>query len=86
MLSRYLQFQKEFHFYDVKVNLEHHYKAFMKISELFGSVKLRLFSCFPLRTAFILCYMTLDTKIINRHILMNKTTNSNFWGGSESKQ
>ncbi|RCH99918.1 hypothetical protein CU097_014140 [Rhizopus azygosporus] len=66
-------FKKDSIYYDVKANPEFHYKAFMKISELFVSEKLHQFVCFPLRTTFIPCYMTLDSKIVNHHILKNKT-------------
>ncbi|KAI7902285.1 uncharacterized protein BX663DRAFT_531307 [Cokeromyces recurvatus] len=85
-------FKKDSIFYDVNVNPECHYKAFMKISELFVSEKLRQFSCFPLRTTFIPCYMTLDSNIIDHPILKNKTAfkmdnRSQIWGrDSESKQ
>ncbi|GAA5807290.1 hypothetical protein MFLAVUS_000647 [Mucor flavus] len=32
-----------------------------------------MFACFPLRTTFIPCYMTLDSKIIHHHILKKKS-------------
>ncbi|CEG77329.1 hypothetical protein RMATCC62417_12103 [Rhizopus microsporus] len=67
------KFKKDFIFYDVKSNPECHYKVFMKIAELFDSEGLRQFSCFPLRTTFIPCYMTLDFKIIHYNVLKNKT-------------
>lgn len=66
-------FTKDSIFYDVKVNPEFHYKAFMKISELFASEDLYQCVCFPLRTTFIPCYMTLDSMIVNHHILKSKT-------------
>ncbi|ORE02998.1 hypothetical protein BCV72DRAFT_338324 [Rhizopus microsporus var. microsporus] len=65
--------KKDSTFYDIKSNPECHYKAFMKISELFDSEGLRQFSCFPVRTISIPCYMTLDFKSIHYNVLKNKT-------------
>ncbi|KAI8641942.1 hypothetical protein BD408DRAFT_417380 [Parasitella parasitica] len=59
-------------FYDVNANPENHFKAFVKLAELFESVQLKQFFCFPLRTTFIPCYMTLDNKIIHYHIIQSK--------------
>ncbi|KAI8641376.1 hypothetical protein BD408DRAFT_418170 [Parasitella parasitica] len=59
-------------FYDVKANPENHFKAFVKLAELFEAVQLKQFFCFPLRTTFIPCYMTLDNKIIHHHIIQSK--------------
>lgn len=67
------KFKKDSIFYDIKSNHECHYKAFMKIAERFDSEELRQFSCFPLRTTFIPCYMTLGFKIIHYNILKSKT-------------
>jgi hypothetical protein len=55
------------------VNPECHYKAFFKIAQLFDSEELRQFSCFPLQTSFIPCYMALDSKVIHQNILKLKT-------------
>jgi hypothetical protein len=71
-------------YYDVKASPENHFKAFSKLAELFESEQLKQFSCFPLRTSFIPCYMTLDSKIIHHHILKSKkkpTTESKFQPG-----
>ncbi|ORE09056.1 hypothetical protein BCV72DRAFT_321325 [Rhizopus microsporus var. microsporus] len=76
VLQSYLnnyKFKKDSIFYDVKSNTECHYMAFMKIAELFDSEGLRQFSCFPLRTTSIPCYMTLDFKIVHCNVLKNKT-------------
>ncbi|KAI8636825.1 hypothetical protein BD408DRAFT_425546 [Parasitella parasitica] len=59
-------------FYDVKANPENHFKAFLKLAELFESVQLKQFFCFPSRTTFIPCYMTLDNKIIHHHIIQSR--------------
>jgi hypothetical protein len=66
------KFKKDSIFYNVKVNPECHYKAFFKITQLFDSEELRQFSCFPLRTSSIPCYMTLDSKVIHQNILKLK--------------
>ncbi|KAI8646270.1 hypothetical protein BD408DRAFT_410483, partial [Parasitella parasitica] len=59
-------------FYDIKANPENHFKAIVKLAELFEAVQLKQFFCFPLRTTFIPCYMTLDNKIIHYHIIQSK--------------
>lgn len=66
------KFQKNSIFYDVKVRPENHLEALYEIAELFESKQLKQFICFPLRTAFIPCYMTLDSKIIHHHIIKSK--------------
>jgi hypothetical protein len=78
-------FKKNSIYYDVKVSPGNHFKAFSKLAELFESEQLKQFSCFPLRTSFIPCYMTLDSKIIHHHVLKSKknpTARSKFqtWG------
>ncbi|KAI8638668.1 hypothetical protein BD408DRAFT_422626 [Parasitella parasitica] len=64
------KFKMDSIFYDVKANPESHFKVFVKLAELFDSVK--QFFCFPSRTMFIPCYMTLDNKIIYYHIIQSK--------------
>ncbi|KAG1457555.1 hypothetical protein G6F55_005862 [Rhizopus delemar] len=61
------------------------FKAFLRLAELSEAEQTKQFACFPLRTAFIPCYMTLDSKITHSHILKSKKnikTGSRFetWG------
>lgn len=66
-------FQKDPIYYDVKIKPEYHFKAFFKMAEMLETQKNETFACFPLRTTFIPCYMTIDSKIVHHHILNNKT-------------
>ncbi|KAI9256066.1 hypothetical protein EDC94DRAFT_586909 [Helicostylum pulchrum] len=66
-------FQRKSIFYDVKARPANHFKAFMRIAGLFALEGITQFACFPLRTTFIPCYMTLDSKIVHFHILKYKT-------------
>ncbi|KAG1054613.1 hypothetical protein G6F43_003387 [Rhizopus delemar] len=61
------------------------FKAFLRLAELSEAEQTKQFACFPLRTAFIPCYMTLNSKITHSHILKSKKnikTGSRFetWG------
>ncbi|KAI7895473.1 uncharacterized protein EV154DRAFT_573288 [Mucor mucedo] len=66
-------FQRNSVYYDVKARPENHFKAFFKLAVMFEAKKMKMFTCFPLRTTFIPCYMTLDSKIIHHHILKKKS-------------
>ena len=59
-------------FYDVKIQPEQHMKAFHYITAFLqkGSSS---FSCFPIRSTFIPCFMTLDSKILHKNVLKYKT-------------
>lgn len=65
-------FQKEPIFYDVVASPEKYFKAFWKLAQLSEAYDVKPFACFPLRRTFIPCYMTVDSKILNHHILKNK--------------
>ncbi|KAG1038652.1 hypothetical protein G6F43_012661 [Rhizopus delemar] len=78
-------FQKNSIYYDVMASPKNHFKAFFRLAELSEAEQTKQFACFPLRTTFIPCYMTLDSKIIHHHILKSKKnleTGSKFetWG------
>ncbi|KAG1138193.1 hypothetical protein G6F37_009653 [Rhizopus arrhizus] len=78
-------FQKNSIYYEVMASPKNHFKAFFRLAELSEAKQMRQFACFPLRTTFIPCYMTLDSKIIHYHILKSKKkpkTRSKFetWG------
>ena len=75
LLSMYAveyRFRKDSIFYDVAANPENHFKAFFKIAELSETNQMKAFACFPIRTTFIPSYMTLDSKILNLHIIKSK--------------
>ncbi|KAI8637476.1 hypothetical protein BD408DRAFT_457997, partial [Parasitella parasitica] len=55
------KFEKYSTFHDIKPNPECHYKAFMKIFEIFDSEELRQFSCYSIRTTFIPCGVWVET-------------------------
>ncbi|KAG1426211.1 hypothetical protein G6F58_001594 [Rhizopus delemar] len=87
-LSSYLKdytFQENSIYYDVMASPENHFKAFFRLAELSEAEQTKQFACFPLRTTFVPCYMTLDSKIIHYHVLKSKKnlkTGSKFetWG------
>ncbi|KAG0846692.1 hypothetical protein G6F17_013212 [Rhizopus arrhizus] len=88
LLSSYPEdytFQKNSIYYDVMASPKNHFKAFFRLAELSEAEQTKQFACFPIRTAFIPCYMTLDSKIIHHHVLKSKKnlkTGSKFetWG------
>ncbi|KAG1085802.1 hypothetical protein G6F42_021245 [Rhizopus arrhizus] len=88
LLSSYPEdytFQKNSIYYDVMASPKNHFKAFFRLAELSEAEQMKQFACFPLRTTFIPCYMTLDSKIIHHHVLKSKKnpkTGSKFetWG------
>lgn len=59
-------------FYDIKASPDQHFNAFFQLTKLCQSNDLKSFHCFPLRHAFVPSYMTIDTKIVNYHILKRK--------------
>ncbi|KAG1038925.1 hypothetical protein G6F43_012612 [Rhizopus delemar] len=80
-------FQKNSIYYDVMASPKNHFKAFFRLAELSEAEQMKQFACFPLRSTFIPCYMTLDSKIIHYHILKSKKnpkTGSKFetWGAA----
>jgi hypothetical protein len=87
-LSNYSEdytFQKNSIYYDVMASPKNHFKAFFRLAELSEAEQTKQFACFPLRTTFIPCYMTLDSKIIHYHVIKSKKntkTGSKFetWG------
>ncbi|EIE85196.1 hypothetical protein RO3G_09906 [Rhizopus delemar RA 99-880] len=80
-------FQKNSIYYDVMASPKNHFKAFLRLAQLSEAEQTKQFACFPLRSTFIPCYMTLDSKIIHYHILKSKKnpkTGSKFetWGAA----
>ncbi|KAG1367330.1 hypothetical protein G6F61_013004 [Rhizopus arrhizus] len=65
-------FQKNSIYYNVMASPKNHFKAFFRLAELSEAEQTKQFACFPLRTTFISCYMTLDSKIIHYHVLKSK--------------
>ncbi|KAG1480049.1 hypothetical protein G6F57_005650 [Rhizopus arrhizus] len=65
-------FQKNSIYYDVMASPKNHFKAFFRLAELSEAEQTKQFACFPLRTTFISCHMTLDSKIIHYHVLKSK--------------
>ncbi|KAG2210265.1 hypothetical protein INT47_003250 [Mucor saturninus] len=66
-------FQKDSIYYDIAAKPENHFDAFFQLAKLVEAKTGKVFICFPLRTSFIPCYMTLDAKIIHFHILKNES-------------
>ncbi|KAI9350428.1 hypothetical protein BD770DRAFT_461523, partial [Pilaira anomala] len=63
------KFKKNSIYYDLKASPRKHLFAYYKLAKLFESYKLKSFRCFPLRTSFVPAHMTIDTMILNNHIL-----------------
>lgn len=70
-------FQKTSIYYDVKANPGKHFKAFHKLTKLCQANQIKVYQCYPLRSSFIPGYMTLDTTIVNYHILKYKNKKEN---------
>ncbi|KAG1054993.1 hypothetical protein G6F43_003024 [Rhizopus delemar] len=70
--SKEYTFQENSIYYDVMASPKNHFKAFLRLTELSGAEQKKQFAYFPLRSAFIPCYMTLDSKTIHYHILKSK--------------
>ncbi|KAI7904973.1 uncharacterized protein BX663DRAFT_484320 [Cokeromyces recurvatus] len=78
-------FEKNSIYYDVVAHPNNHFKDYYKLATILEAENMKTFICFPIRTAFIPCYITLDTKIVHLHILKKKgayTSQSKFetWG------
>ncbi|KAK9693900.1 hypothetical protein K7432_013685 [Basidiobolus ranarum] len=57
--------------------------AFYMLPKIYEDNNMKSFNCFPLRKGFIPSYMTIDTNILNYHILKNKNFTGNkvdIWG------
>lgn len=65
------QFSNQSIYYDSKANPLKHIKAYYRLSKMCEVLQDKTFNCFPLRRGFITCYMTIDTRILNTHILNN---------------
>lgn len=79
LLSTYpksYRFEKDSIYYDIVSRPQNHFKAFFKLASICESLKSDCFVCFPQRTLFIPTYMTIDSKIVNFHILKNKKVSS----------
>lgn len=78
------KFKKDSIYYDAVVNPGKHLLAYFKLAEICESNKFKLFQCFPVRKTFIPSYMTIDTMILNNHILKNsqrsKLDKGYIWG------
>lgn len=73
-------FLKESIYYDVKANPLNHMMSFYKLGQMLKSLTIdkekntyKSFVVFPLRTSFIPAYVTVDTLIMNYHILGSKS-------------
>ncbi|KAG0950664.1 hypothetical protein G6F66_004561 [Rhizopus arrhizus] len=78
-------FQENSIYYDIMASPKNYFKVFFRLVELSEDEQTSQFACFPLRTTFISCCMTLDSKIIYYHVLKTKKnpkTGSKFetWG------
>ncbi|EIE83124.1 hypothetical protein G6F46_009243 [Rhizopus delemar] len=65
-------FQKNSIYYVVMASPKSHFEAFFRLAELSEAEQTKQFACFPLHTAFIPCYIALDSKIIHYHVLKGK--------------
>ncbi|CAO3702794.1 unnamed protein product [Rhizopus stolonifer] len=50
-----------------------HLRAFYFLAKICEEGKIKSFNCFPLRKSLIPCYITIDTKILDYHVLKNKS-------------
>ncbi|PHZ12824.1 uncharacterized protein RHIMIDRAFT_283552 [Rhizopus microsporus ATCC 52813] len=67
------KFKKDSIYYDVKSSPQNHLRAFYTLAKLCEERKNKSFTCFPLQTSFVPCYVTIDAKILNYHILKRKS-------------
>ncbi|KAI9245273.1 hypothetical protein EDC94DRAFT_643458 [Helicostylum pulchrum] len=66
------KFEKGSIFYDCKANPVKHLRAYYQIAKTCEALQGgKSINCFPIRTTFIPCYMTIDTLILNTQILKN---------------
>jgi hypothetical protein len=61
-------------FYDCKAKPLKHLRAYYQIAKVYEALQEngKCINCFPIRTTFIPCYMTIDTVILNTKVLQNK--------------
>jgi hypothetical protein len=71
-------FAKNSIYYDVKAKPQQHLRAYCMLAKICEENNSRSFNCLPLRKGFIPCYMTIDAKILNYHILKNKKFAAGF--------
>ncbi|GAA5796416.1 hypothetical protein HPULCUR_001788 [Helicostylum pulchrum] len=70
--SENYKFEKGSIFYDCKANPVKHLRAYYQIAKTCEALQGgKSINCFPIRTTFIPCYMTIDTLILNTQILKN---------------
>ncbi|KAI9366527.1 hypothetical protein BD770DRAFT_438661 [Pilaira anomala] len=78
------KFKKDSIYYDAIANPGKHLLAYFKLAEICEANNFKLFQCFPVRKTFIPSYMTIDTMILNNHILKNsqrsKLDKGYIWG------
>ncbi|GAA5800582.1 hypothetical protein HPULCUR_006018 [Helicostylum pulchrum] len=66
------KFEKGSIFYDCKANTVKHLRAYYQIAKTCETLQgVKSINCFPIRTTFIPCYMTIDTLILNTQIFKN---------------
>ncbi|KAI7905635.1 uncharacterized protein BX663DRAFT_583747 [Cokeromyces recurvatus] len=71
------EFMKASIYYDCKAQPLKHLEAYYKMAKYCEELGYKSFMCFPLRRTYVPCYMTIDTLIVNNHILCN-TNRSNL--------
>ncbi|KAI7907352.1 uncharacterized protein BX663DRAFT_495624, partial [Cokeromyces recurvatus] len=71
------EFMKASIYYDCKEQSLKHLKAYYNMAKYCEELSCKSFMCFPLRRTYVPCYMTIDTLIVNNHILHN-TNRSNL--------
>ncbi|GAA5806514.1 hypothetical protein HPULCUR_012049 [Helicostylum pulchrum] len=81
------KFEKGSIFYDCKANPVKHLRAYYQIAKTCEALQGgKSINCFPIRTTFIPCYMTIDTLILNTQILKNMVLThldkQVVWGGA----
>ncbi|GAA5794977.1 hypothetical protein HPULCUR_000327 [Helicostylum pulchrum] len=81
------KFEKGSIFYDCKTSPVKHLRAYYQIAKTCEALQGgKSINCFPIRTMFIPCYMTIDTLILNTQILKNMVLThldkQAVWGGA----
>ncbi|GAA5799124.1 hypothetical protein HPULCUR_004533 [Helicostylum pulchrum] len=81
------KFEKGSIFYDCKANPVKHLRAYYQIAKTCEALQGgKSINCFPIRTTFIPCYMTIDTLILNTQIFKNMVLThldkQVVWGGA----
>ncbi|CAO3694842.1 unnamed protein product [Rhizopus microsporus] len=71
-------------YYDCKAKPLNHLKAYYTMTKLCKQSGRKSFTCFPLRKTYIPCYMTINTMILNHHIVLDspqsKLDKTLIWG------